>query len=199
MYRYGDEIYSRGQRFVRPEKPMSAEERQIKRIMNGYRDDVFLDRCRLETIDRRLSRFRQTGKLSRGDADSLLLRKAELEENIAGNERELDEWRSFYRDVRSHAQNPQWKYRKKYRKIPDSKAEERLLQYIREETARFLEMRAGRAYVSAEDASLACRIPKGQVSRLFHKLNLRGVLSRKKDRRDPDADWVSSVYYIRKA
>ena len=147
--------------------------------------------------------------LGQRNADSLLLRKAELEENIAGNEREFDEWRSFYRDVRGHAQNPQWKYRKKYRKIPDGKAEERLLQYIREEAARFLKMRVSRAYVSAEDASLAyvsaedaslaCRIPKGQVSRLFHKLNLRGVLSRKKDRRDPDADWVSSVYYIRKA
>lgn len=207
MRRYDDEIYVQGSCFMRPKKLKTADGRSFRKIIDGLEESLYYAEGRRNMARKMLDRAR-ANRVSRDIEEGLALDLAECEDEVSRLMKELSDWRAYQQECMNARQNPSRKHRVRYKKIPDDRAMEKLLPYIREEVRFFKEKDLGLSYVTVEDASFALRIPKGQVSRLFHKLNLQGLLSQKRrcyahdtDRNPfasgPWSGWAPNVYYVR--
>ena len=207
MRRYDDEIYIQGSSFMRPKKLKTADGRSFRKIIDGLEESLLYAEERRDMARKMLGRAR-ANRVSSDIEEDLALDLTGCEDEVSRLMKELSEWRAYQQECMNARQNPRRKHRTRYKKIPDDRAMEKLLPYIREEVRFFKEKGFGLGCVTVEDASFALHIPKGQVSRLFHKLNLQGLLSQKRrcyahdtDRNPfasgPWSGWASNVYYVR--
>lgn len=206
MLRYDNEICTVKGQSARPKKLKPRDAVETREIMERLRSGLEDLDSRIRSASRKLERVRARGGTREMEED-IILELMGYEEEKGKLASELSEWDAFYHGLMDTRQNPRRKFRTRFRKIKDDKAMDMLLQYIRDEGRR-LEEEGYPVYVMVEDTSLACRIPKGQVSRLFQKLVLQGLLSQKKRRYAHDTDrnpyaggpwsgWASNVYYVR--
>ena len=205
VFREGNEIYGiiYGEHFLRQRKHKSRDAAEIKKIINGIEKKIDALKYDIRAAESRLKRTRVYSFYDASEqAAEIFTAQKHISESEKGRlEKELDEWRAFYKEVQDKAQYPQRKFRAKYKNIPKEKAVKKVTEYVLSEKEK------GKTRVTAEEASVYCKIPKGQVTWAFHKLNLLGVLSQKERQfahdtnRAPifwggESGWGANTYYI---
>lgn len=205
VFRVGDRIYGSAEGkhpFVRKKiksEDVTEIDRTVRKIrLHIKRLGVDLRRIGRQMKDPSASTLPEYAQLSEEELsvieESLRNEKAELE-------KEAEEWLEYRNELQDCANYPQRRFRKKYRKVPEEKAETAVTGYIERLKDK------GENRVTAEEISSACRISKGQVCVVLHRLNLARVLSQKErcfahdTYRNPVFDgavsgWGANVYYI---
>lgn len=205
VFRSGNEIYGiiYGEYFLRQKKHKSCDAAEIKKIIKGIEKKIDTHKYDMRAAELRLKRISMRSFCDTSEQTAEII-KAQIrisESEKDRLEKELAEWREFYKEVQDKAQYPQRKFRSKYKNIPKEKAVKKVTEYVLSEKEK------GKTRVTAEEASVYCKIPKGQVAWAFHKLNLLGVLSQKERQfahdtnRAPifgggESGWGANTYYI---
>lgn len=205
VFREGNEIYGiiYGEHFLRQRKHKSRDAAEIKKIINGIEKKIDAHKYDMRAAELRLKRIGMHSFCDASEQTAEILKTqiciSESEKDRL--EKELAEWREFYKEVQDKTQYPQRKFRAKYKNIPKEKAVKKVTEYVLSEKEK------GKTRVTAEEASVYCKIPKGQVTWAFHKLNLLGVLSQKERQFAHDTNrapifwggksgWGANTYYI---